>query len=198
MAIAGIPWWTTDIGGFHGADIHDPEFKKLLIRWFEWSTFCPVMRLHGFRNPQVGLDVDLISGVGKLGSGAENEIWTYGAEAQKIMEKYIRLRESMRPYIREIMKETSEKGTPVMRPLFYDFYTDKNAWNVDDEYMFGNDLLVAPIYQDVVERNVYLPCGATWMDIFSNLTYEGGQTISVHADMDKIPVFSRNGVKVFN
>lgn len=191
MSIAGIPWWTTDIGGFHGANINDPEFKKILIRWFEWSTFCPVMRLHGFRNPQVGLDVDMISGVGKLGSGAENEIWTYGEEAQSIMTKYIEIREQLRSYIRSTMKETHEVGTPVMRPLFYDFSKDAEAWNVDDEYMFGNELLVAPIYEDKEEREIYLPYGEKWRDVFNNKTYEGGRRITFSAELDQIPVFAK-------
>ena len=197
MAVAGIPWWTTDIGGFHGADIHDPKFHKLLVRWFEYGCFCPVFRLHGFRNPQVDMNrMDMISGVGSLGSGAENEVWSYGEDVFNIMKKYLQLRERMRPYIKSVMQNTHEKGDPVMRPLFYDFSGDANAWNVDDEYMFGPDVLVAPIYKEENKREVYLPAGAKWNFGWDNKEYEGGQTITIDTPIDEIPVFLKNGANI--
>lgn len=122
MGLAGIPWWTTDIGGFHGGDPKDPDFRELLVRWFEYGTFCPVMRLHGDREPrqpQVGT-----TGGATCRSGAENEVWSFGKEAFEICKKYLNLRERMKPYIARLMKEAHEKGTPVMRPLFYDFPED--------------------------------------------------------------------------
>ena len=143
MGLAGIPWWTTDIGGFHGGNIHDPKFHEILVRWFEFGTFCPVMRLHGFREPfkqPLGT-----TGGGKMNSGAENEVWSYGEEVYEICKKYMELRETLRPYVRGLMKEAHEKGTPVMRPLFYDFPDDPKTWEIEDQYMFGSDILVAPI-----------------------------------------------------
>ena len=191
MGISGIPWWTTDIGGFHGGNIHDPKFHELLVRWFEFGAFCPVMRLHGFREPfKAPLGT---TGGGKHNSGAENEVWSYGEEVYKICEKYIHLRERMRPYVRQIMEEAHEKGTPPMRPLFYDFPEDKKAWEIEDEYMFGPDLLVAPIlYEDQRERTLYLPEGL-WRNINDGEEYQGGREITVDAPLDQLPVFAKAG-----
>lgn len=197
MAIAGIPWWTTDIGGFHGAFTDDKDFRQLLIRWFEWGAFCPVMRLHGNRNPAHDFSGDLISGVGSFGSGADNEVWSYGEEAQKIMSNYILMRERLRPYIRSVMKDTHETGNPVMRPLFYEFSKDPESWKIDDEYLFGSDILVAPIYtENSYSRNVYLPAGESWKEVFTGKIYEGGQYITVDAPLDQIPLFERDGVEL--
>lgn len=191
MAIAGIPWWTTDIGGFHGGNTNDPEFHKLFIRWFEYGCFCPVFRLHGNRNPQM----DFVEG--QCGSGAGNEVWSYGDDVLEICKKYLFLREKLRPYIRGQMALAHEKGTPVMRPLFYDYAGDKKAWNVDDCYMFGPELLVAPVMEkDSFLREIYLPASETgieWLDVWTGNTYSGGQTVSVEAPIDRIPVMARKG-----
>ena len=191
MGISGIPWWTTDIGGFHGGNIYDPKFHELLVRWFEFGAFCPVMRLHGYREPfKAPLGT---TGGGKHNSGAENEVWSYGEEVYKICEKYIHLRERMRPYVRQIMEEAHEKGTPAMRPLFYDFPEDKKAWDIEDEYMFGPDLLVAPVlYEEQRERTLYLPEGL-WRNINDGQEYEGGREITVSAPLDQFPVFAKAG-----
>ena len=112
MAIAGIPWWTTDIGGFFGANIYDKAYHEVFVRWFEYGTFCPVMRLHGDRmphQPQHGT-----TGGAACVSGAPNEIWSYGEEVYEICKKYIRIRENMRPYTRALMQAAHEKGTPVI------------------------------------------------------------------------------------
>lgn len=190
MAMSGIPWWTTDIGGFQDGDIRDPEFKELLIRWFQYGTFCPVMRLHGNRIP----DKRPLSktGGGRFGSGAENEIWSYGKENFKIMKKYIEIREKMRSYTRRLMKESSETGAPIIRPLFYHFPDDAQSWKINDEYMYGDKVLVAPVTEYLQrKRNVYLPDGAQWLEPETGKKYHGGQTITVNAPLDVIPVFVR-------
>lgn len=197
MSIAGIPWWTTDIGGFHGADIHDPEFHKLLIRWFEYGCFCPVFRLHGNRNPMYGFDGDFISGIGSFGSGAENEVWSYGEDNFAIMKKYLLLRERLRPYIKQQMEITHREGTPIMRPLFYDFPEDSKAWEIDDAYMFGPDILVAPVIEkDAVAREVYLPEGAEWKDAWTSEIYKGGCAVKVDAPLERIPLFLKDGAEL--
>ena len=198
MAVAGIPWWTTDIGGFHGADIKDPAFHELLMRWFAYGCFCPVFRLHGNRSPMYGFDgADFISGTGAFGSGADNEVWSYGEDCFQIMKKYLFLRERLRPYIKEQMQLIHDKGTPIMRPLFFDFKDDKAAWNVDDEYMFGPDILVAPVMEaGAKSRKVYLPAGAKWTDAWTGKAYEGGQCIEADAPIDIIPLFLKDGVKL--
>ncbi len=191
MGLSGIPWWTTDIGGFHGGNINDDAFKEVLVRWFAFGAFCPVMRLHGFREPFKPALSD--HGGGKQISGAENEIWSYGEEVYEICKKYITLRENMRPYTRSLMKEAHEKGTPVIRPLFYDFPQDKACAEIEDEFMFGPDVLVAPIlYAGVREREVYLPEGE-WKNINDGKCYAGGQTICADAPYEAIPVFVRAG-----
>ncbi|MDO4284120.1 MAG: glycoside hydrolase family 31 protein [Eubacteriales bacterium] len=191
MGIAGIPWWTTDIGGFHGGNIYDPAFREVFVRWFEFGAFCPVMRLHGFREPfKEALGT---TGGGKCISGAENEIWSYGEEIEEICTRYITLREKMRPYTRRLMEAAHEKGDPVMRPLFYDFPEDERAWEIDDEYMFGGDVLVAPILEaGVTQREVYLPAGE-WKNLHDGTLVQGGQNVTAQAPIDVIPVFVRNG-----
>lgn len=197
MGIAGIPWVTTDIGGFQGANIHDEDFKKLLIRWFEFGCFSPVFRLHGYRMPGSDFENDMISGIGQLGSGAENEVWSYGEEYFKIMKKYLFLRERIRPYISEQMEAAHQDGTPVMRPLFYDFPEDKDSWEIDDQYMFGPDLLVAPVIEEEqYQRSVYLPAGSEWEDAWTGKKYDGGQFISVEAKLETIPLFLKDGVEL--
>lgn len=195
MGMAGIPWWTTDIGGFHGGAPDDPEFREVFVRWFQYGTFCPVMRLHGDREPHsepLGT-----KGGGICTSGAPNEVWSYGEEVYAICVKYLHLRERLKPYIREQMEAAHRRGTPVIRPLFYDFPGDKQAWEVEDQYMFGPDILVAPVlYAGAETRQVYLPAGVDWEHAWTGQTFAGGQTIEVATPIDEIPVFTRQGSKL--
>ncbi|MEY8354293.1 glycoside hydrolase family 31 protein [Lachnospiraceae bacterium 54-53] len=191
MGLAGIPWWTTDIGGFHGGNPEDPAFRELLVRWFEYGTFCPVMRLHGYREPlkePMGTE-----GGAACVSGADNEVWSFGEEAYGICRTYLEMRENLKPYITERMEEAHRKGTPVMRPLFYDFPEDERSWEVEDEYMFGPDVLVAPVlFAGVRKRSVYLPEGSDWKDYWTGEEVEGGRTIEADAPLHRLPVFTRN------
>lgn len=194
MGMAGIPWWTSDIGGFLGGNITDPHFKELLVRWFAWGAFCPVFRMHGERSPWYEREQEFINGVRQLTSGQDNEVWSFGEDNYEILKKYLFIRERLCPYIRDCMKAASESGAPVMRPLFYDFPEDKDSWEIEDAYMFGPDLLVAPVMEEgVTERSVYLPKGAAWKDAYTKKTYEGGQRVTVPAPIDIIPVFMRDG-----
>lgn len=188
MAIAGIPWWTTDIGGFHGGVDDDEKFRQLVTRWFEFATFCPVMRMHGDREPHT--EPLSNEGGGKMPSGGATEPWAYGEQVYGTMKKYLQLRENLKDYIRDQMKAAHEKGTPVIRPLFYDFDADKSAWNVEDEYMFGDSLLIAPVlYENATQRTVYLPAGSDWINVYSGEQLIGGKTISVDTPIEQIPVF---------
>lgn len=189
MGMAGIPWWTTDIGGFLGGDQDDPDYRELMVRWFQFGAFCPVMRLHGYR-----LNREDSANPAKADTGGPNEVWSYGEEVYQILRKYMFLREEMRPYISSIMKDAAEAGAPVIRPLFFDFHTDAAAVEVTDQYMFGPDVLVAPILElGMRKRKVYLPKGETWIDLQSGAEYCGGQTIVVDAPLEVIPVFERKG-----
>lgn len=191
MGLAGIPWWTTDIGGFHGGNPDDPAFRELFVRWFQWGTFCPVMRLHGDREPrqtQVGT-----TGGAACCSGAANEVWSYGEEVYKICKKYMGIREQMRGYTRSLMQEAHEKGTPVMRTLFYEFPEDEQAWEVEDEYLYGAKILVAPVLEaGAVIRNIYLPGkNIVWEDSETGETHCGGSWIQRKVSIDEMPVFVR-------
>lgn len=192
MGLCGIPWWTTDIGGFHGGNVESDDFKELLLRWFAFGTFSPVMRLHGLRLP--GTQIISKSGEVREWTGAANEVWSYGEEAYEIMVKFIRIRELMRDDIRAFMKEAHEKGTPVMRALFYEFPEDSLCWNIYDEYMFGPDLLVCPVCREHAQsREVYLPAGHNWTLAHTGEVFEGGSHITVETPIDTIPVFLRDG-----
>lgn len=194
MGMAGIPWWTTDIGGFFNGNIHDEGFHELLIRWFQYGTFSPVFRLHGDRLPHQ--EPMGTSGGSMCPSGADNEVWSFGEEVYEILQSYMWMRERMKPYITQVMAEAHEKGTPVMRPLFYEFPKDEQAWKVEDSYLFGPDLLIAPILEaGLRERQVYLPEGVNWKHIFTNKVYKGGQWITCAAPIEEIPIFQREGSK---
>jgi len=187
IGLSGIPWWTTDIGGFFGGDIRTPYFRELIVRWFQYGAFCPIFRLHGFREPRTP----------KTGSinemiGAPNEVWSFGDEAYEILREILFLRERLRPYIMEQMRLAHEKGVPPMRPLFFDFPEDENCWSIEDEFLFGPDLLVAPILEyKARNRNVYLPAGTEWRDAWTDEKVDGGQWIKADAPLEKIPLYIR-------
>lgn len=195
MGLAGIPWWTTDIGGFHGGDPEKEEFRELFARWFQWGAFCPVMRLHGDREPRQPQQGT--TGGASCCSGAPNEVWCYGDEVYAICQKYMALRERLRPYTRRLMQAAHEKGTPVMRPLFYEFPQDDRAWEVENEYLYGGDILVAPVLEPGArQRRVYLPAGAAWKEYETGIVHEGGGWITAEAPLEVIPVFLRDGFAI--
>ena len=192
MGMAGIPWWTSDIGGFIGGDITDPGFKELLVRWFAWGAFCPVFRMHGERSPWYEREQEFIDGVRQLTSGQDNEVWSFGEDNYEILKKYLFIREKLRPYIRKCMEGSSQTGEPVMRPLFFDFPEDNECWKVEDAYMFGTEILVAPVMEaGVNSRSVYLPKGCQWIECATGKIYTGGQQIEAYAPIDIIPVFTK-------
>ncbi len=186
IAISGIPWWTSDIGGFHGGDPADPDYRELIVRWFQYGAFCPLFRLHGNREPRTAFDANI--------SGGPNEVWSYGDEAYDLICDVLRLRERMRPYLDTQMRVAHESGMPPMRPLFVDFPDDPHSWTIEDEFMLGPDVLVAPILDPGRRgRQVYLPPGC-WTDAWSCATVDGGRIIDVDAPIDRIPVFFRNRI----
>jgi len=189
IAVAGIPWWTTDIGGFHGGDPSDPDYRELVVRWFQYGAFCPLFRLHGYREPRPQLT--------DLASGGPNEIWSYGEEAFGLIKDVILMRERLRPYLHAQLDRASEEGLPPMRPLFVDFADDEAAWTVDDEFLFGSDVLVAPVLHfGARTRSVYLPAGASWTDAWTGEVHAGSTTIEADAPLDRIPVFLKDGAAV--
>ena len=201
MGMAGIPWFTTDMGGFHDGDINSDGFKELLVRWCQFSCFSPVMRNHGDRSaiqPDGTMKETIVNAAGehRSSSGADNEPWSYGENIERIIVKFIRVRERMRDYMRELFDEAHRTGHPLIRGLFYEFPDDAAAADIADEYMLGADLLVAPVVEEGARsRSVYLPGDETtsWTDLRDGTVYTGGQTATVDAALDTIPVLARNG-----
>jgi len=181
MMMSGTTYWTTDIGGFANGDTTDPNFRELVVRWFQWGAFCPLFRLHGIRKGPVWPP----GPGGKCGQTASNEIWSFGNESEAAIIKVMQLRDSLRPYVMEQYTAASASGTPVSRPLFYDFWDDSGAQAIEDEMMFGPDYLVAPVLaRGVPSRKVYLPrlpSGMVWTNVFTGVTHDtsgGGITIT--------------------
>jgi alpha-D-xyloside xylohydrolase len=175
-SMSGMPYWTTDIGGFiSGGNLNDPKFRELFVRWFQFGAFSPIFRVHGTRNPD------------------ENELWSYGPEAEKILVDYDTLRYRLMPYIySEAWQVTSNHGT-LMRPLVMDWREDVEAQNTGDEYLFGPAILVSPVYtQGAISRTVYLP-KATWYDFWTGEKVEGGMRIQADAPLETLPLFVRAG-----
>ena len=192
MGLAGIPWWTTDIGGFMTDDVNAPDFRQLLIRWYQFATFSAVLRMHGDRGPYniPPLD-DRDWGGGYLHTGQPNELWSYGPENYAIMRKYYDIRMGMRDYIRQLYAEAHENGSPLIRTMFYEFPEDARCWEVEDQYMFGSRYLVAPVMAlNQFEREVYLPTGQ-WRLTSTGEVLEGGRSVTVDAPLDAMPVFER-------
>jgi len=191
---SGMPYWSTDIGGWQYLPYsHKPEqlplidpsdardnvhyyddYPELYVRWFQFATFQPTMRAHGSRN--------------------FNEVWSYGKQAEPILEKYLRLRYQLMPYIYSLGYFSHETGAPFMRGLFMDFGSDPRTAPISDEYMFGPALLIAPVTeQGATSRRVYLPAGTDWYNYWTNERLHGGQDVTVAAPIDTIPIFVRAG-----
>jgi alpha-D-xyloside xylohydrolase len=196
FAASGMPYWDTDIAGFFsptipadyhsahkplidGSDARDTianyeDYPELFVRWFEWGAFHPVMRAHGERK--------------------HNEVWSYGKQAEPILAKYLKLRYQLLPYTYSVAYRSYQTGAPYMRALFMDFPNDPKALDIPDEYMYGPAFLVAPVTeQGSTQRRVYLPAGSDWYNYWTNERLLGGQTITVDAPIDILPLFVRAG-----
>jgi alpha-D-xyloside xylohydrolase len=175
-SISGNPYWTTDIGGFiSGGNLNDPKFRELFVRWFQFGAFSPIFRVHGTRNPD------------------ENELWSYGPDAQKILVDYDNLRYRLLPYIYSAAWQVTSNHGTLMRPLVMDWREDLEAQNTGDEYLFGPAILVSPVTtQGATSRKMYLP-KATWYDFWTGAKTEGGQYIEADAPLAKLPLYVKAG-----
>ncbi len=173
--LSGVPYWTTDIGGFILGHPNDPKYRELFVRWFQYGSFCPIFRVHGTRAPD------------------QNELWSYGPDAESILTKFDKLRYRLMPYIYSVAwKVTNENYTP-MRPLVMDFREDVKAQNIGDQFLFGPSILVNPVTeQGAVTRHLYLP-NAKWIDFWDGSTEDGGQDIDAPAPLSRIPLYVRAG-----
>lgn len=198
MGVAGIPWWISDTGGFYGGNIEDPVFRELMVRWFQWAAFMPVLRMHGDRMPDAG---PLVQGPDHGGgfsrSGAPNELWSCGEEAYEILLKYVGIRREMKDYLKKTADEAVETGLPVMRAMYLEFPEDPVCWTLWDQYMFGSGYLVAPVTEyGARARKVYLPAGrwtaaGRWTDTDGKTVDSAGGFVTVPAPLDTMPVFRR-------
>lgn len=192
IGLAGIPWWTTDTAGFIG-NVEDPSYNELLIRWFQFSTFSPILRLHGFLGPYDTFPIlsDNPESGGYGQTGQPHELWSHGEEVYEILKKYLFVRVGLKDYLKEKMAEASANGSPVLRTMFYEFPEDEACWDLQEQYMFGDRYLVAPVlYEGARERQVYLPEGQ-WKNFHTGEILEGGRTITADAPLEIIPVFER-------
>ncbi len=192
IGLAGMPWWTTDIGGFMTDDVNDPDFRELLIRWYQFAVYSAVFRMHGDRGPYniPPLD-DRDFGGGYLHTGQPNELWSYGEDNYRIMKKYYDIRISMHDYIKKLYAEASGNGSPLIRTMFYEFPDDAKCWETEDQYMFGDRYLCAPVFTlHAVKRDVYLPAGQ-WKLTSTGEVLTGGRTVTVDAPLDYMPVFEK-------
>ena len=192
IGLAGIPWWTTDIGGFMTDDVNDPAFRELLIRWYQFAVYSAVLRMHGDRGPYNIPPLDNRDwGGGYLHTGQPNELWSYGEENYRIMRKYYNIRIAMHNYIRELYREAHLTGAPLIRTMFFEFPEDEKSWTLQDQYMFGSKYLVAPVLElHQREREVWLPEG-NWKDVNSGEIMEGNRTVRAAAPLDVIPVYEK-------
>ncbi|MGH7951960.1 MAG: TIM-barrel domain-containing protein [Limisphaerales bacterium] len=171
---SGIPYWNTDTGGFFGGDPADPKYAELFTRWFQFSAFCPMFRVHG--------------------SGKPKEIWRFDKDTQKILIAYDRLRYHLMPYIYSVSWKVTSEGYTMMRPLVMDFQCDTNVFHIADEFMFGPAILVNPVIKrGATHRRVYLPAGTKWFDFWTGKNEDGGQTITADAPIETMPLFVRAG-----
>jgi alpha-D-xyloside xylohydrolase len=174
-SVSGLPYWTTDIGGFVSANPDDPAYRELYVRWFEFGAFCPIFRAHGTRTTN------------------QNEIWSYGPEVQKTLVAYDKLRYRLMPYIYSLAWKTTRENYTIMRPLVMDFREDIRAQNIGDQFLFGPAILVNPVTEPgATTRHLYLP-NTKWYDFWTGSAIEGGRALDAPTTIDRMPLYVRAG-----
>ncbi len=196
-SMSGIAHWTSDVGGFgcsaagSGRASNSSYFQELIVRWYQFGLFCPIFRTHGCRQgPSEPSQPPCTHVAGSCGS---NEVWAYGADTQALLSALITYRaRALKPYIAQLARNASAEGAPSMRPLWYEFPDDPACYGVDDQYLLGPELLVAPVTaQGARNRSVVFPAGARWVSVWDESTVEEAGTRVVQAPLDIIPVYRR-------
>lgn len=173
FSISGIPYWNTDTGGFNDNSPANAAYDEVFTRWFQFSTFCPMLRIHG---------------------NNDKAIYNFPSATETILITYDQLRYHLIPYIYSVSWMVTKHGYTMMRPLVMDFQQDTNVYDIPDQYMFGPALMACPVTaSSATTRNVYLPAGTTWYDFWAGLTNAGGQTISAPAPIQTMPIYVRAG-----
>ena len=176
FAMSGVPYWTTDIGGFFRPrdQYTSNAYHELLIRWFEFGAFCPVFRIHGYKT--------------------QTEMWKFGADTEKVLLQYDDLRYRLLPYIYSSAWQVTHSGGNLMRALPLDFGDDRRVFEIPDQFMFGPSILVNPVVKpDVDSRPVYLPKATAWIDFWTGQQSAGGQQVNASAPLDRMPLYVRAG-----
>jgi alpha-glucosidase (family GH31 glycosyl hydrolase) len=174
VGMSGVPHWGTDTGGFYRVAEDDGE---LFVRWFQFSAFCSIFRGHGF-------------------VWRQHLPWSYGELVEAICRRYLELRSRLMPYTYTLAWQARSLGLPTMRPLVLDYPNDPNVWDLGSEYLWGDDLLVAPVTRrGATDWTVYLPEGV-WHDFWTHQAYRGAGGVTVAAPLDTLPLFVRAGALV--
>jgi alpha-D-xyloside xylohydrolase len=173
--LSGAAFASFDMGGFFGfPTLTDPPSPELYVRWSQMGLLFSHARAHGY--------------------GAPREPWAFGEPALSIFRRYAQLRYRLLPYLYAAARRAAQ-GVPLARPLVYDHPLDRTTWHIDDEYLLGPDLLVAPMFKARGSRDIYLPAGA-WYDFWTDDRFEGGRWISYQAELDTLPLFVRAGAVI--
>jgi alpha-D-xyloside xylohydrolase len=192
FSLCGIPYWNSDIGGFFLWNFKKPlenaDYRELYARWIQFGTFCPMMRSHG--------------------EGSPREIYQFGKKGDKVydaVEKYINLRYSLLPYIYSASWDVTANQSSIMRALVMDFAKDKQALDINDQYMFGKSILVCPVtkgmystdnkedFSTIKSRELYLPAGTEWFDFWTGEKLSGGQKVKKETPLDIMPLYIKAG-----
>ena len=183
LSATGIPYWNSDtgaffVGGYNGG-VNNASWRRLYLRWTQFSCFTPMMRFHG--------------------DGTPREIYQFGSEKDGIGDfdqilKYVKLRYRLLPYLYSTAWQVSTDNKTFMQAVPVAFNEDRGGYDVKDQYMFGASFLVAPVVTDLSDnRDVYLPAGHKWIDFWTGETLEGGQTVNKKAPMDIMPLYVKAG-----
>lgn len=177
---AGLPYWTTDIGGYLKGDPYSQEYREVFTRWFQYGTFCPIFRSHGRREP--------------FDTSGPNELWAYGDTVQRICTDLVLMRYKLMPYIYSLTRMVSNEDYTPMRLLAFDFADDKAVRDIRDQFMYGPAFLVCPVIKaGARSRSVYLPKSARWFDYHTGKVLDGGQTITADAPLERMPLYVKAG-----
>jgi len=176
FGMSGLRYWTTDAGGFFRPEDQytNQAYHELLIRWFQYATFCPIFRVHGWVS--------------------NAEIWNYGPKVLEIATQFDELRYHLLPYIYSSAWEVTSTGQSLMRALPLEFSSDPKLRTISDQFIFGASLLINPVATEgATNRDLYLPAGIGWVDFWTGKQVNGGQTIRADAPIDRIPIYAKRG-----
>lgn len=193
-AMSGIPWWTTDVGGYGCGNTNENNGKymrELIVRWYEFGLFSPVFRTHGCRAGPSEPDTKACANVHQ--SCGYNEIWSYGNMTETLLTKIVAFRHNtLVPYIAALDVNVTKFGVPTMRPLAYEFPLDHGCRGINDQFMLGPKYLVAPVTeQGATTRKMYFPAGAQWKNVWTGAVIRGGNVETVDALLGTTPAYER-------